>query len=264
MIGNITSTSIGDIEELIYKATPAIILLIVLVVLRYFINRLMLTLYRKGYIGIGTKITIMRIMDSIFILVFALFIIQSYIPSIVTYAVIIIFAVLVTILFFYEIREFTAYISLQLLKYIRARYLEIKLPGHAKPIYGRIVSMDPFSSTIEDVFGNKTYIANSLLLSAAISEVSPFIHLRIRVRREAEKPLHNVLHEVLNVFKQSGVAVFRVNEEQVKLEKISANEIVLCLRLIPVTSPIRISDVVKLIRHIEDKLKDYNVVIELL
>ncbi len=264
MIFNLINISPSSIERILYDFAPAIILLIAIIVLRYFISRLLSTLYQRGYIGVGTKITIMRIMDSVFILVFSLFIIQSYVPSIVTYAIIAIFALLIAILFFYEIREFTAYITLQLVRYIRGRYLEIHLPGHHKPIYGRIVSMDPFSSTIEDIFGNRTYIANSLLLYSAIRETSPFIPLRLRIKRNPAIELREIIERLINVMKSGGVAVFRIQENQIEIERIDQSEITIALRIIPASLPVRINDLIKLMKHIENEFRDCNPVIELI
>jgi len=264
MVFNLTNISPSSIEEALYEFAPAIILLVAIIVLRYFISRLLTTLYQRGYIGVGTKITIMRIMDSIFILVFSLFIIQSYVPSIVTYVIIVIFALLVAILFFYEIREFTAYITLQLVKYIKGRYLEINLPGHHRPIYGRIISMDPFSSTIEDIYGNRTYVANSLLLYSAIRETSPFIPIRIRIQRTPAIELKEVIDRLANVMRSGGIAVFRIQENQIEIEKIDQSEISLSVRVIPASLPVRINDLLKLIKYIENEFREYNPVIELI
>ncbi len=264
MVFNLTNISPSSIERILYDLAPAIILLAVIIVLRYFVSRLLSTFYRRGYIGVGTKITITRIMDSIFILIFSLFIIQSYVPSIVTYVVIVIFALLVAILFYYEIREFTAYITLQLVKYIRGRYLEISLPGHHRPIYGRIIAMDPFSSTIEDVYGNRTYVANSLLLHSAIRETSPFIPIRIRIQRTPAIELKEVIDKLTNVMRGEGIAVFRMQEHQIEIEKIDQSEISMFIKVIPASLPVRTNDLLKLIKYIENEFREYNPIIELI
>ncbi len=262
MDGNVSLTSI-DINSLLQYLLPIIVSLIIILVIRILLGRLISTLYRRGIISVGTKITLTRIFDTGAIIAAIIVVLQAYTMALTTYLVVFLLAVFIITMFYYEIKGFTAYISLQLLKYIKGKFLEIRLPNQFKPIYGRIVSMEPFSSTIEDVSGDRIYVANSLLVNAVVKEAMPSIPIRIRVSISDENTLREVVNDIVNVFKRGLINVFRVNESRIMINRVTNSEVEIMVNAITMTIPIRLSDIVKLLDVLRMELRKYNPVIEI-
>ncbi len=242
---------------------PAIISLLILFIARILIGRLITTLYNRGIIGVGTRITLFRILDTASVIIAILVIVQAYTAALTVYVVVFLIAILTVIMFFYEIRGFTAYISLQLLKYIKGRYLEIRLPNQFKPIYGRIVSMEPFSTTIEDVYGNRVFVANSLLVNAVVRETVPSIPIKITLHISGEDSLRKAIDKIIDVFKHGLVNVFRVSESQIVIEKVTKDSAIVTVNAIALSLPIRLSDITKLLDVLRGELSSYEPIIEI-
>ncbi|RLG84582.1 MAG: hypothetical protein DRO40_00900 [Thermoprotei archaeon] len=255
--------AIPAIEEIFTQYSNIFITIIIMVFARILIVRLINSLFERGVFSVGTRVILIRIIDTAVIMIILATILHQLAATYATYIVIAVFAAMVLVLFFYEIKEFTAYISLQLIKHIKGRNLEIYLPGHTKPIYGKVISIDPLFSTIEDIFGNKIHVVNSLLVNAIVKEHTPSIILRLTLRPTANTKLYDLIKRVHTVFDESRIPVFRIHENQIEISKIQGNVIVLNLNVTPISMPIRVSDMIRLINHLMVALKEYDPEIEI-
>ncbi len=251
------------IEKLLTEYSWFIIVILLIVVARILLTRIVTILFERGIFSIGTKAMLTRIIDTIMIIVVIIAILQVFQAPMVGYLVMVIFAAMILILFFYEIREFTAYVSLQLLRHIKGRSLEIHLPGHGQPVYGKIVSMDPMSSIIEDIYGNKYFVANSILVNAIVKEKHPSIHIRLTLTRKGGLTLKELIENIVGIFGSSDLPTFRLHESQIEIVKIEGDRVTLDMFVTPITIPVRVSDLVKLVEILSYRLRDYEPSIEL-
>lgn len=249
------------IENILFSLQSTIIISLLAILIRFIINRFLSVLFDRGAITIGTKSTIMRFVDVIVVLVILVAFLQALVaPPIVVYAVLV-FATITITLFYYELREFVAYINLQLIRHIRGRNYEIYLPNHAKPIYGRIVSIELMNTIVEDMYGRRIYIANSLLVNAIIKEYVPVIQLRLRLSHAEGDPI-KVIEDVTASIKSIDIGVFRLDEKKILIDKIGGGEVVARINAYPLSIPIRLTDLVKLADMLSKSLAKYNPVIE--
>ena len=110
MVKNITS-----IESLLYSLQPAIITIVVLLLLRLILNRILSSLAERGTLTITTRATIIRFTDIIVFFIAVIVILQTFIEPYQLLIAVSILVILGVFLFYYELREFMAYINLQLL-----------------------------------------------------------------------------------------------------------------------------------------------------
>ena len=72
-----------------------------------------------------------------------------------------------------------------------------------------------------------------------------------------------VIESVMDVFNKSDVYTFRIHESQVEIEMIKNDKIVLSLYATPLSMPVRVSDIIRLARHLTMNLKEYDPMIEI-
>ncbi len=252
-----------SIEYWLYTLQPALIIIVLVLLLRFILNRILLSLAERGTLTLTTKATIMRFID---VIVFFIIVVVTLQVVIAPYQVLIAVSILVILglfLFFYELREFMAYINLQLLRHLRGKTFEILLPQHSKPIYGRIIKIDLLSSTIEDIYGRRIHVSNTLLMNAILREHIPSIMLRITLRNIGEN-VTNTLNSLIDNMKEVDIKLFRIDERKISIEKMSGDELVFKLIVYPTVTPVRVSDIVNLINRLTNIMRTYNPVIEVL
>jgi hypothetical protein len=258
---NMTNTS--SVEPIFYSLEPAIITILLVLLLRFVLNKILLSLAERGTLTIATKATIMRFIDITVFFVVVVVVLQVLVPPYQVLIAVSIIIVLGLFLFFYELREFMAYINLQLLRHLRGKTFEILLPHHTKPIYGRIISIDLLGSTIEDIYGRRIHVANTLLMNAILREHIPSIMLRISLNNPKGE-LVDMLSSLIDSLKNLDVRLFRIDERKISIEKMSNDVVVLRLIAYPSVTPVRIIDVINLVNRLNTMLRTYNPVIEIL
>ncbi len=254
--------AVAGIEDYIMLTWPVVVVFAVMIIVRMILVRLLTGLVNRGVLTLGTKLTLVRVVDMIVLLTILLSVLQYFAESLVIYAIIVIFGSIIIVLFYYEIREFTAYISLQLLRYIRGRSLEIYLPGHIAPVSGKIVSIEPFSSIIEDMYGNKIYVANSLLLNSVIKEYVPTIKITLTMNLRGREVV-SIIKDLSDAFRRGEIGAFRLIENQLAIRSVSEHRVKLTIYVSPLSTPVRVNDVVKLVNSIMDMFREHDVVIEI-
>lgn len=233
----------------------------VVLLIRYLISWFVSTLRQRGIISASTKSMLIRILDLIVIIVVILGVVESLTASLTPYIVVIALGIMLFVLFYYEIREFTAFITIQLQKYARGTWIEVYLPGQIRPIRGRIIDIEPFNSVLEDLYGSRVYLANSVLVNALIREYTPCVTMRISI----DQPQSITLDDVLSVIKDAVRGTpFRMDETRTPINSVGGNRLTFTLRLIPLSTPVRSTDLYKLMRRISNVLSNYNPYIEII
>lgn len=245
------------IESLLHSFQPAIIVIVTVLLMRLILNKIFNSLAERGTLTITTKVTIMRFIDIIVFFTIVIAFLQVVIAPYQVLVAVSIIVVLSLFLFFYELREFMAYINLQLLRHLRGKTFEILLPYHIKPIYGRIASIDLLSSTIEDIYGRRIHVSNSLLMNAILREHIPSIMLRITLKSNIND-VSELLNNIVKSLKEIDIRLFRIDERKISIEEISNNEFIFKLIVYPTVTPVRISDIANLINRLITLMRSYN------
>ncbi len=249
------------VEQFLYSLQSAIIITLLAILVRFIINRFLNVLFDRGTMTLCTKSTSMRFVDILVILIILVAFLQALVaPPIVVYAVLV-FTVIAVTLFYYELKEFVAYINLQLIRHIRGRNFEIYLPNHNRPIHGRIISVELMNTIIEDMYGRRIYVSNSQLVNAIIKEYVPVIQLRLRLSHAEGDPIR-VIEDVMNSIRNIDTGVFRLDEKKLIIDRIGGGEVVARINAYPLSIPIRLTDLVKLADALSKGLAKYNPVIE--
>jgi len=262
---NTTHTSIQSftIEEILHQFQPALITILLLIILRIILSRVLSSLSERGILTLTTRATILRFIDLIMLFIAIATILQVFIqPTQLIFAMISL-VVIAFILFFYELREFMAYINLQLLRHLRGRTYEIHLPFHDKPLYGRITHIDLLGSTIEDVQGRRIYVSNYLLMNSILREHVPTLSLKIALKTNGREPLQ-VFNELVNRIKNVDIKIFRIDDKRISIVKMDSNDLELVVNAYPAVIPLRNIDILELTNTIHNSLKDYEPRIEIL
>lgn len=260
---NTTTTpfSIGVIEQIFFDLLTPVLIMLLIGLIYLVITRFLTALMNRGRISASTKATLSRLIGIISVFTIIVVFLQVIVSIELLVITIAILAFVSILIFFYELREFIAYINLQLLRHLHGRNYEIKLPYHEKPIYGRIVNIEPLSSTIEDIYGRRIYVANSLLVNSVMKEYIPSIQLRIRLSHAEGDPF-TVVKDITDSIKAIDLGIFRLDEKKIIIEKIGGGEVVTRINAYPTSLPIRLTDLVKLADSLNKSLTKYNPIIE--
>ncbi len=261
-VNNTTSLmGYGSIENILFGLQTAIIITLLVVLARIVLVRFLGALMSRGRISAATKATLTRLIDIITIFTVIIAFLEFFVSVQLLIITIAVFILISFLLFYYELREFVAYINLQLLRHLHGRNYEIKLPHHESPIYGRIVAIEPLTSIIEDIYGRRIYVSNTMLVNSVMKEYIPSIQLRVKLSYSNDDPM-NVIKNITSSFKMLELGIFRIDEKKLIIEKISGDEIVARINAYPTSLPIRLTDLVKLANSINKSLSKYNPVIE--
>ena len=231
------------------------IFITVVVLIRYLVAWFVSTLMNKGVVSLSTKSIIVRVLDLTVIITIILGIVESLTASLTPYIIVLTLAIMLFVLFYYEIREFTAFITMQLQKYARGAWIEAYLPGITLPVRGRIVEIDPFSSIIEDLHGNQIYVANSILVNSLIKEYRPLVTMKISLDLPSTVTIDELLDKVKSIISETP---FRLDESRIPLNSLDQGRLTLTLRLVPLSTPIRSNDLFKVMKRVSNALTGYN------
>lgn len=237
------------------------IFIIIVVLVRYLVAWFVTTLVRRGLISTGTRMILTRIIDILVVIIIAVVVVHTITASLTPYIIVTVIGLLVIVMFYYEIKEFTAFITIQLQRYAKGIWIEVYLPNYSSPIRGRLTEIQPFNSVIEDVYGNKIYIANSVLVNSLIKEFNPSIFLELTVTSHEYLNITEILQTIKEVVSGSP---FRLDESYMPIKSMSTASVSLVLRLIPLSTPVRASDLYRLMRQISTSLSQYNPIVEVL
>jgi len=250
-----------SVEETLSTLLPVLAAIAVILLIRYIIGRLLSSLVERGTLTLGTKIAILRFVNIAVLIAILIIILQVVTASHLVIFAIAVLVVVGGVIFFYELKEFAAYINIQLLRHLRGRVFEITLPYHEKPIYGRIVNIEPTGSTIEDMYGRKVYVSNTLLMNSILRDYQPCIPLRITVKK-ASNSVTEVIDKIVESLNKAGHGLFRVDESDIVIENMSESTLTLKVLAHPAAIPVRAGDLARIAETLIDALKPYSPSIE--
>ena len=246
-------------DDLTHKLINISIFVAVIIFVRYLISWFVNTLAGSRIISYSAKTVIIKVLDILVISSIVIVSIHLITASLTPYIVAVVIGVLVFTLFYYEVKEFTAFITVHLQRFSKGTWIEVIIPRTGKVLRGRIVDVQPFSSIIEDIRGNKTYIANSLLVNSIIREYRP--RIRVSLKLNKLNPNSSLADMDSNIIQKIRLASselpFRIEERSTFIRAISKGSIIITMELVPLSIPVRPTDVTKLTRHIINALSEY-------
>lgn len=251
-----------SIEEYIRELQPLFIALMLILFIRFIINYIISSLVERGKITYVSKSIFMRTIDLILLFTSVSIVLHTFFAPYQIFIALTVLIVVLAVLFFYELREFIAYIDIQLMRRISGRVYEIHLPNHNKPIYGKIININPLETVIEDLYGRRIYVSNSLLMNSILREHVYSITLRIVLRDLGDKPVES-LNKIIKNIKSVESKVFRIDERKIIVDEISSDQCVLKIIANPIVTPIRTSDLIELIERLNNILLNHKPVIEI-
>ncbi len=243
-----------------------VMLVVVAVAIRFIFSWLLTNIAKRGVISPGTKILVTRIVDIVIAVMILIGVVGIVTASLVPYVVVFVIAILSLLLFYNEVREFSAYINIQLMRLKRNPWVEVYLPGIDKPITCRILDISPFNTVLEDVFGNKIYVPNTVLSNSVYRARQPHVVVRLGLSvihglaSTGDFDCNKIVSKVNDVAREM---LFRVDAENTLLKMIDPHRVEIVVSLVPAKLPIRASDITRLTTKLSETLKDYKPEIEI-
>ncbi len=234
-----------------------------IVIIRYLLGKFVASLVLRGNISAGIKATLVRIIDLALLSAFLIISVNIVTASLTPYAILAILGAIVITLFFYEVKQFAAYITLQMFRHVKGRNAEVFLRGYSEPIKGRVVELTPLTTVMEDLFGNKVYIPNTLFIESAIKEHNPSINLRIILNLVKGEEVGELFNKVKAAFKNVDLGPFRFNESHVIIKSLDTESLVIDVRLSALALPIRNPDILRILDQLSKALHQYKPVLEI-
>ncbi len=251
-------------EALINQVELILLLVVVIVIIRYMLSKFITSLVQRGSISVSTKVTLIRMVDLGLLSAFLIISVNIITASLTPYAIIAILGLIVLTLFFYEVKQFAAYITLQMFKHVKGRNAEIFIQGYSEPIKGRVVDLTPLTSVIEDLFGNKIYVPNTLLIESAIKEHNPSINIRIMLKLREGEDVMELFSNVKSAFKKVDLGSFRFNESYITIKSLDVDTLTIDVRLSTIALPIRNPDILRILNQLSKTLQHYRPVLEII
>lgn len=249
----------GDVQGLLSNLFQAIIAITILVLIRFVTKQLLERLSVRGIITGGMKEIILRITDFLVIAISAFSVAYAFRIHELSFPAVIVILVLLA-LNWRTLREFTAYLELSALAFLRDKYFDIHLSS-GKSISGRIVEVKPMSTTLADISGNIYYVANTMLTEAIFVKSDPGIWVRITLRGNFprdRKELDNLLLSLANIEHPT----LRLDVGKTYVEGISSEGITLVSFLKCSAASIRFTDIAGYLVVLHKELQSYDPVIE--
>ncbi len=229
------------------------------IIIRYLLIKFLRTLEGRNIITISTRALITRILD-IIILIFTIIVtVQIITAELTQYIIVLAVGIFMFILFYYEIREFTAFVAIQLERRVLKTWIEIHPPNLNSSIKGRIIEIQPFLSIIEDIYGNKIRITNSILLHSLIREYTPNIQLKITIMKGLN--IDDIFKLIKNITTDSR---FRIDEQSITLKAVNKDSITFIVKMVPQQVPLRKIDIYRLVKEILQSFPENSLTIELI
>jgi hypothetical protein len=245
------------IPELIIRNTIIIVsIIVVVIVLRIIITRALRALVEKGVLSTRGLEIIARLIDLIAFFITASIVILLFSPQFwIVLALLGVLAFIVYIVLFDVIRPYIAGLAIQINPVFKSRSLDIILPEHNSAISGRLVKIDAQYLVIQDVFGNEYYIRNDAALNSIIKITPIYVQLIVEVNYKCSaRSLVDNVNSIIRALETARIPLFK-EEVKVSLLEMSSTGVKLGLRLYPVSTPIRQTDLLKAVSAIIETIK---------
>ncbi|MEM4475947.1 MAG: hypothetical protein QXS73_01345 [Desulfurococcaceae archaeon] len=243
-----------ELEELLWKALPAILILLALLVLRLLVNRFISAMHERRILSLSVKYILSKVVDYIIILVYLSCLLYTYLPTIPVIYVIGFVTATFILMFFYDVREFLAYFYIIASKYPRGRPVVISLPRYGYRVFGRVNEVHMHGAEIEDFYGNKIYIPNTLLAGSITIETPVLVSLRVKTLFTDRSRISDEISSLIDRLSKeiSQKIPFSLDKESSYVEKIDVDkgEAMLILRFKPLSLPIKRGSTYELTKYI--------------
>ncbi|MCS7128629.1 MAG: mechanosensitive ion channel [Sulfolobales archaeon] len=243
-----------ELEELLWRALPAILILLVLLVLRFLVNRFISAMHTRKVLSLSVKYILLKVVDYVIILVYLSCLLYIYLPTMPILYVVGLVSAAFILIFFYDVREFLAYFYIIASKYPRGRPVVISIPRYSYRVFGRVNEVHMHGAEVEDFYGNKIYIPNTLLASSITIETPVLVSLRVKAlftdRSRISEEISSLVDRMSKEISQK--IPFSFDKESSYIEKIDVDrgEAMLILRFKPLSLPIKRSSTYELTKYI--------------
>lgn len=243
-------------EQVVRNTIVIVSLIIVVVILRIIIMRALRALVDKGVLSARGLEIIIRLVDLIAFLVTVSVTILLFSPQFwVVLALLGILAFILYIVLFDVIKPYIAGLAIQINPVFKSRSLDIIIPEHEGAIRGRLVKIDAQYLVVQDVFGNEYYIRNDAALSSIIKITPIYVQLIVEVNYKcSDKSIVDKVNAIIRELEATKIPLFK-EEVEVNLLEMSSTGVKLALKLFPLSTPIRQTELLKAIGTIIETIK---------
>ncbi|MEZ0393565.1 MAG: hypothetical protein ABWK00_00740 [Desulfurococcaceae archaeon] len=144
------------------------------------------------------------------------------------------------------LRAYTSFVSIRMSPGLRGRYYELLLPGHDRPVHGRIASVNSYYTSVQDALGREALVPNRLLAEAVLRPAQPALTYRLRVRLSSSS---GALFDVEQIIREATRALEELEHPAIKRDKrlllseVGEDFFELTVTVYPLSIPLRWSDV---------------------
>lgn len=255
------ATDFANIYALLTGKLLSLLLGILLLILfRILLGRFLGGLVKRGVIHPNIRGIVLRIIDWVILIVIIVAVLSIF-TEVATLSLPILLAVIILLVINWRtIREFTSYLELNILRHIYTGYYEISLPT-GKTIRGKIAETTPTSSIVEDVYGYRYHVTNTLLLESVFKEVAPGVIIRLYVEDPA-RPAVELVEDIIDKLLALNHPIFRFDVKKTVIEGITSNKWRIVLHFIASSPVIRPTDIASLLSAIRQQLAEYKIDLE--
>ncbi len=242
------------IQDLLSKLEVPIIIVLTLVIVRVLFKKLLDSLAMRGTISVTGKETVLRILDISIIVISFLVLVAQFIEVHTALIAIAGLALVLVFMLIDKIRGFIAYLSLQMDKKIMGKYFEIVLPGFKEPVYGRVAKISSSYCEIEDVFGEKYLIPNTVMYNAVLKPLTPTVVFDIRLKITGEEDLR----KLIELFKSFKPEVFRIDDRRTIIRHVGPSRFTIRIVAHPTGPSIRHIEIIDFMSELIGRFKEYD------
>jgi hypothetical protein len=247
------------VQEVLTRIEAPVVIITTLIIVRVLFKRFLDALTARGTISTAGKETVLRLLDASIIVISFLTIMGQFIEVHTALVALGILGLVMTMLLIDKLREFTAYLSLRMERKMLDKTYEIRLPGYSKPLYGRVTDILSSHCIVEDAFGEKYMVPNTLMHNAVLKPHTTTlvfdVHVRITDKEDAPR--------MISLFKNLNSEVFRIDEKRTCVRYVGPPGLVARIIAHPISSTIRQADINHFMAEVLEKLKSYSVEIRL-
>ena len=246
-------------STVVYNVTVIVTVVLIVVLLRIIVRRVLRALIERGVISPRGLEIIVRLVDLITFLIAIFTIALLFSPQFWVVLVLLgVLALVVYIMLFDVIKPYIAGLAIQMNPVFRSRSLDIILPERNSPISGKLAKINSQYLVIQDVFGNEYYIRNDTVLSSIIRITPVYVRLVVEITYNCPaEDLAKKISTIIQTLETLKVPLFK-EEVKVNMLEISNKKVVMGLKLYPVSTPVRQTELLNAIRVIVETVKAFS------
>lgn len=243
------------VQEVLAKLEVPIIIIATLLIFRVLLKKFLDSLSSRGSISSIAKESVLRILDISIIVISFLTLIGQFIEVHLAIIALGALSVLLVLMLVDRIRGFIAYLALQMDRKMLGRHYMILVNGLGKPIYGKVTNISTSHCVVEDIFGERYIIPNTLMYNAILKPHAVSLVFDVRVRLTGKEDLSRLI----SLFRDLKSEVFRIDDKRSIIRYVGPRGFIVRIIVHPISSTIRQSDINDFIAEILEKFREYEI-----